>query len=348
LSLAGRYDRYSDVGSSFNPKVGLSWQASRLLRLRGTWGTSFRAPPFFWSNPDQIGDVFTSDVVDPQSPTDYTHALVMAGPIPDLQPETASAWTVGTDVTFPAAPRFSLSLTYFDIDYQGKVQSPGYSGEFLVRENEFTPFITRNPTQAQIDAVCQRPQQNGGDCNPPIAAILDVRVRNLGSVRTRGVDVALDYSNDIARGQWVYGLNGTYLFDQKQQFLPTAPVFDYVDTVGNPLHLRFAGHVSWSLRHWTVQATVNYTGEYRDPGSVPARVVDSWTTADFNVGYHVDGGQGWLADTQCNLGINNLFDQRPPFVNRFDLFSGTVGYDAANATVLGRQVSLQVVKGWGK
>ena len=348
LSVAGRYDRYSDVGTSFNPKVGLSWQTSRLLRLRGTWGTSFRAPPFFWSNPDQIGDVFTSDVVDPRSPTGYTHALVVAGPIPDLQPETASAWTVGMDVTLPAAPGFSLSLTYFDIDYQGKVQSPGFSGDFLAHENEFAPLITRNPTQAQIDAVCHRPLHNGGDCNPPIAAILDVRVRNLGSVKTRGVDVALDYSNDTARGQWVYGLNGTYIFDQKQQFLPTAPVFDHVNTVGNPLQVRFAGHVSWSLQRWTVQATVNYTGRYRDPGSVPARVVDSWTTADFNVGYHVEGEQGWLANTQINFGIINFFDQRPPFVNQYDLSSGTLGYDAANATVLGRQLSLQVVKSWGQ
>ncbi len=349
LSLAGRYDRYSDAGTTFNPKVGLSWQAWRLLRLRGTWGTSFRAPPFFWSNPDQIGDVWIFDVVDPQSPTGQSRALGVFGPIPDLQPETASAWTVGMDVTLPAAPGFTLSLTYFDIDYRGKVQPPGpEAAEFLTRENEFASLITRNPTQAQIDAVCYRPPLNGGDCNQPIDAILDNRFRNLASVKTRGVDVALDYSNDTARGQWVYGLNGTYIFDQKQQITPTAPVFDYVDTVGNPLQVRFAGHVSWSLQRWTVQATVNYTGPYRDPGSVPVRSVDSWTTADFNVGYHVEGGQGWLADTQCNFGINNLFDQRPPFVNRYDLFSGTLGYDAANATVLGRQVSLQIVKSWGK
>ena len=347
LSLAGRYDRYSDAGTTFNPKVGLSWQASRLLRLRGTWGTSFRAPPFFWSNPDMIGDLFVSEVDDPQSPTGKTVALVVAGPMPDLQPETASAWTVGMDVTLPVVPSFSLSLTYFDIDYQGKVQPPGYSAEFLVRENEFASLITRNPTQAQIDAVCQRPPLNGGDCNQPIAALLDNRFRNLASVKTRGVDVALDYSNDTARGQWVYGLNGTYIFDQKQQITPTAPVFDYVDTVGNPLQFRFAGHMSWSLQRWTVQATVNYTGRYRDPGPVSARVVDSWTTADFNVGYHVEGGEGWLANTQINFGIINFFDQRPPFVNQYDVYSGNLGYDAANATVLGRQVSLQVVKSWG-
>jgi outer membrane receptor protein involved in Fe transport len=349
LSLAGRYEKYSDAGTTFNPRVGLSWQPLRLLQLHGTWGTSFRAPPFFWSNPDQFGDVAIYDVVDPQSPTGQSRALAQFGPIPDMQPETARAWTVGMDVTVPAAPGFSLSLTYFDVDYQGKIQPPGpEAAVFLVRENEFASLVTRNPTQAQIDAVCKKPPLFGGNCNQPIAAILDNRARNLASVKTRGVDAAVDYSNDTASGKWVYGLNGTYISYQEQQITPTAPVFDYVDTVGNPLQLRLAGHLSWSLQRWTVQATVNYTGGYKDPGSVPARSVDSWTTVDVNGGYRVKGGQGWLANTQVNFGIINFLDQRPPFVNRYDLYSGTLGYDAANATVLGRQVSLQVVKSWGK
>jgi hypothetical protein len=53
-----------------------------------------------------------------------------------------------------------------------------------------------------------------------------------------------------------------------------------------------------------------------------------------------------MADTQCNFGVNNLFDQSPPFVNQFDLLSGTFGYDAANASLVGRQISLQIVKRW--
>jgi iron complex outermembrane receptor protein len=121
-----------------------------------------------------------------------------------------------------------------------------------------------------------------------------------------------------------------------------------VDTVGNPPSLRLVGTLSWSLRGWTVQSTVNYTGAYRDPGASPVRSVDSWTTLDVNIGYRVDGGPGWLAHTQSNLGINNALDQRPPFVNQFDLPSGTFGYDPANASLVGRQVSLQVVKRWGQ
>src|SRR5882672_6680195 len=77
LSLAGRYERYSDVGTTFNPKVGLSWRPFRLIKLRGTWGTSFRAPAFFWTNPDQFHDTAIEDVVDPQSPTGHSLALLV-------------------------------------------------------------------------------------------------------------------------------------------------------------------------------------------------------------------------------------------------------------------------------
>jgi iron complex outermembrane receptor protein len=219
---------------------------------------------------------------------------------------------------------------------------------FLTQEQELASLITRNPTPAQIDAVCTRPPLAGGDCNQPIAAILDGRFRNLASVKTRGVDAELDYFASTAWGKVRLSLNGTYTIDQRQQEVSTAPVIDVVDTVGNPPSLRLVGNLSWSLQGWTVQNTVNYTGAYRDPGSLPVRKVASWTTVDVNIGYRVDGGSGWLANTQFNLGINNALDQRPPFVNQFDLTSGTFGYDPANASLLGRQVSLLVVKRWGR
>jgi outer membrane receptor protein involved in Fe transport len=121
-----------------------------------------------------------------------------------------------------------------------------------------------------------------------------------------------------------------------------------VDTVGNPPSLRLVGTLSWTRGGWALRATVNHTGGYRDVASVPARSVDSWTTADLNVGYRIERGSSWFANTQLNLGLKNVLDQHPPFVNRFDLASGTLGYDAANASLLGRQVSLQLVKRWGQ
>ena len=40
LNLAGRYDKYSDFGSTKNPKIGANWEVIRGIRLRGNWARS--------------------------------------------------------------------------------------------------------------------------------------------------------------------------------------------------------------------------------------------------------------------------------------------------------------------
>jgi iron complex outermembrane recepter protein len=47
LTLAGRYEDYSDVGTDFSPQVGLSFEPVQALKLRGTWNRSFHAPSLF-------------------------------------------------------------------------------------------------------------------------------------------------------------------------------------------------------------------------------------------------------------------------------------------------------------
>ena len=46
LEASVRYDRYSDFGSTTNPKVAFNWGVGYGLTLRGSWGTAFRAPSF--------------------------------------------------------------------------------------------------------------------------------------------------------------------------------------------------------------------------------------------------------------------------------------------------------------
>ena len=145
----------------------------------------------------------------------------------------------------------------------------------------------------------------------------------------------------------VHRTDATYTILLNQQITPTAPVFEIADTVGNPLKLRFSARLAWSSGAWSVQTTANHSGAYQDLRFTPSRRVGSWTTVDLNAGYRVDGGDGWLSGTQCNLGVINLLNRSPPFVNQFDPFSGNFGYDAANASLLGRQIILQIVKRWG-
>jgi outer membrane receptor protein involved in Fe transport len=52
FSAAVRTERYSDFGSTTNPRLGLNWEPVRGLQLRGSYGTSFRAP-----GPDDCGRI---------------------------------------------------------------------------------------------------------------------------------------------------------------------------------------------------------------------------------------------------------------------------------------------------
>lgn len=60
LSLDGRYDDYSDFGSSFNPRLGASWQVNERYRMRINVGRAFRAPDFLsmylTNSPSVIGN----------------------------------------------------------------------------------------------------------------------------------------------------------------------------------------------------------------------------------------------------------------------------------------------------
>ena len=47
LTLAGRYDKYSGTGNTFNPKIGVRYQPIKQVLLRGSANTGFRAPTLY-------------------------------------------------------------------------------------------------------------------------------------------------------------------------------------------------------------------------------------------------------------------------------------------------------------
>src|SRR5262249_32873064 len=47
LTLAAREDKYSDAGSTFNPKIGLRFQPHKQVMFRASASTGFRAPTLY-------------------------------------------------------------------------------------------------------------------------------------------------------------------------------------------------------------------------------------------------------------------------------------------------------------
>ncbi|HEY6927797.1 MAG TPA: TonB-dependent receptor [Steroidobacteraceae bacterium] len=351
LNLAARYDRYSDFGHTLNPEVRVHWIPVEWLKWRASWGRSYRAPKlddlYDSANNVSFVNAFTTD---PKSPTHQSTILGIEGVNPKLGPETATTWTTGLDLVPTVDPGLKLSLTYYAIDYQGQITSPAAGNQLavLVQENEWSPFIVRNPTQAQIAAVCNRPDLFGSRsaclASSP-AAIVDFRLANLSSTKVTGLDLDVRQTLDSRVGRFDFAFNGNYTFYFDQAATGSTPPVNILDTVGNPLQLRFRATAGWSQygdedRGLGVNLAVNHTGGYNNLTSQRLPRINSLTTIDMQFRYGMPPGSGILSGTEFSLNAVNVFNQSPPFVD--DMF----GYDQTNFQGLGRVLSVSIVKTW--
>ncbi len=347
LGLAGRYDHYSDFGGTFNPTARLQWTVAHWLKLRGSWGRSFRAPKLDDLYDTSQNVAFMTVLSDPKSSTGRSLVLGEQGTNPNLRQETAQTWTVGIDV---APGRGSeVSLTYYAIDYFNRIVQPAAADPLGILEHaaEWAAVIKRDPTPAQIAAVCESPEFVGSvvSClaSRP-AAIIDLRLANLAATRTSGLDLEAHERFASRWGQFAFGLEGNYVFRFLQTATPASPPVSILNTVANPLALRLRGTVGWS-RHgpqcpgWRLHLAVNYTGAYRNPASATLSNVSAWTTVDAQVAYRM---AGVLRSGSTDLAVNavNVLNHSPPFVD------SQFGYDIANFQALGRVLSLDLTERW--
>jgi outer membrane receptor protein involved in Fe transport len=349
FSVAARHEDYSDFGDSTDPKAGVVWSPTQSLTVRGTYGTSFRAPALF--------------DLDPNSPTNSIVYVPTAGPDPalviqgandTLTSEEARTWTTGFQWSPESIRGLSLDVTYFDIDFEDRIDRPFVSLVAGLNDPRFASLIDTMPTDEEIETLANDPrylESVFGRTSPaadiisgllPVNWILDARINNISRSEVTGVDYQLSYEFKTDLGLFDVGLNGSHMLDFKRALVAADPLVDEVDTLGRPVGFRARGDVTWSYQGWAVTGFVNYVDDYTDNVSVPERSIDSWATVDLTIAYDSGDNRGLLSDTRLSLTTQNLFDENPPFVNSF---SG-VGYDTAIASGLGRLISLQITKEW--
>ncbi len=350
ISLAARYEKYSDFGDTINPKLGILWSPSESLAFRGTVGTSFRAPG--------LVDLDDSDVRWFYFPSVFglPHSIILqGGKNSDLQAEEATTWTAGFQWREGG---LSLDATYFNVDFTGRIEAPAFSIITATSDPRFASIRIDNPTSDEIAAVVNDPRYDpdawllfglgsftAADLISgaiPLGAIVDNRLTNLAESIVTGAELQLSYQFDTDLGSFGVGLNGSYMFDFERRLLPVDPLVEEVDTLGRPVDFRARSSVTWSNDRWSISGFVNYTDGYTDNVSDPERAVDSWTTVDLSVAYNTGNNAGFLRDTSLSLTTQNLFDEDPPFVNT----EGGVGYDATNANPLGQAFAFQITKNW--
>lgn len=362
LTLAGRYEDYSDFGNTFNPKIGMAWSPVRGLNVRGTWGTSFKAPLL---NQMTHGDLLYLMDGMFRDEVGLTTALQVTGNGVNLGPEESRNWTAGFDFTPQYLPQLSISATYFNIDYEDRINQPlpaEYDLPGILLDPNFASIVTRNPALAEVEQLIAGAISttcysyitsdycNSADEAGRVAAIVDTRLRNLSSVKMDGIDFTVGYRLSTKAGEWGISIAGSKLLSNRSQLIAGVPPISELNNVWVPVDLRLRNTLSYSREPLSIVAAINYTDGYSDSrpqyiGSSEWREnVSSWTTVDFTVRYDLSSLWRGVRSAKPTLTLNalNLFDRDPPYVANFDGFR----YDGVNANALGRFVSAQIDLRW--
>ncbi len=344
LSAAIRYEDYSDFGSTDNPKFGVNYSPIAGVTLRGSYGTSFRAPNLVDLDPFSSGSGFYQF---PRVVAGRGAQLITAivGGNPNLAPETAQTWSVGLDIGPEIVAGMRLGVTYFDLIYSGQVYDGFGILTQILTQPEYFPenvFYRDNPRFAEaIERVETSPYVTPGATDySATTVIVDARRRNLGKTTADGFDLQGSYSLPVGPGTFSVGATATYFlsFDTSTG---ASPMVDRLNTITFPPEFRGRLTFAYGQGDFNGIATLNYLNSYTNDLSTLVPDVPSYTTVDLDLSYTFDrGGEGALSDLRVGLNFKNLLDEEPPFVD-YDR-----GYDPSVASALGRVVSVSLQKSW--
>lgn len=360
LSLAARYDDYSDFGSSTDPRVGLAWKPAQSLTFRGSWGTSYLAPKM-----RDFDLAFNSALAVSNFPSaNGLNVLQISGNAPEsLGPQESENFTIGLDWAPVLLPGARFSINYYDIEYTDRVDSIATVSfvTIISDPSAYQGVAFFDPTEAQVleyiayGTAGGAPFQSFNSNFTPdpnfqpdsVDLIVDRRRRNIGVVKTSGFDLSASYEFGAFGGNLRLALDGSWLDDLSKQLTRTSTPVELLDSFANPTRRRLRGQFAFRKREWTFNAFVHYMNSYQDNRFAPFVEIDSRSTVDTNIGYSFGETAGLLSNATVAFGAINVFDEDPPATRvRPDTGVFDLGFDPANASPLGRLLTVDVRKRW--
>jgi iron complex outermembrane recepter protein len=186
LNGAGRYEHYSDYGSSFAGKFAFRYQLLEKLAIRGAFSNGFRAPSMHQRYFSAISTVFiqTSSGLQPfQQGTFRNNSLVaQAFGIPSLDAERSTNYSIGLTSKL-ANNKLSITVDGYLIDIDNRI----------VLSSSFRRFNA--PEAPAVDNILdQYPELDD------VSAV--IFMTNAIDTRTKGIDVVMSFVDKLGNGQF--------------------------------------------------------------------------------------------------------------------------------------------------
>ncbi|GAA4860485.1 TonB-dependent receptor plug domain-containing protein [Luteimonas vadosa] len=351
FSVATRYSDYSNFGNTLNSKFGFRWKPIDDLLVRGNWAEGFRAP--------SIAELFQGvsdsfpNLNDPCNATLFpgldpaaqarcradgvpaggytqvnTQIRISTGGNPNLLPETSVSKTLGFVYSPSFIEGFDISLDWWNIRLEDTIT--GFSGQFIA-DNCY-----RNG-DAQSCGLITRGQ--GGAITDLLSAGL-----NIGSTEVEGYDMTVGYRMpETAWGKFSFIWDTTYLAKYENNDDGDNLAGEYFDR-NNNWRIRSNLATRWEMGDWGATWNVRYYSGQDEtctgfntanrnllcsdpdrfiagPTGLPVRAPENRMDATIYNDVSVYWNSPWNA--KVALGVNNLFDEDPPFsastfANSFD------------------------------
>jgi hypothetical protein len=251
-------------------------------------------------------------------------------------------------------PGLSATATFFHVDISNRIQSQNIQSPAILSQPLLVPFLSDNPSVAVVQSYFNSAGFEGDNAGlgpSGVVAIFDNRVANIYSTIESGIHFSAQYVAPTRYGQFIYSASGTHLLSERIRRAVFSASFDVDNTIGEPTRWKLKSNIGWAGSGFASRISVNCINAYENTLFTPYQTIGSWTTVDLFASYDTALSESLLPHNfKISLGVQNVTAQRPPSVQMpaGDLLPGrqSIPFDAANASPVGRAVSLQFAKRW--
>ena len=307
--------RYENTGGpgldTTDPKLGLLYSTpSGMLKLRGTWSTSFLAPSLYQRFRQNV--VFSNAVNDGLTAVNDNLARVPTQVQGNaaLLPQSSENYNLGFTVQPFDAWSFDVDYWHFTFDDQISLQNAVELAANLTTTVD-PAIVVRNPAAGTV-------LYNGVNVGPIVG--LNVTYVNNASLESAGFDFGINNSTDIGRFgsirstllasyQDTYKINGRDISGSRN-----------ARTAGGSFAVPWRATLRnvWSLGNHSLQSLLRYTDGYfndqtPNAGTTAKPNIEKFISWDMS--YNWDLGERFgMKSSAIGVGANNVLDKAAPYV----------------------------------
>jgi iron complex outermembrane receptor protein len=313
VGLAGRFENYSDFGSTVNGKLSIRYKLADIFNLRGSVSTGFRAPSL-----QQINYSSTFTTVQGQNIAEVKIApnnspITQAAGIDELKEEQSVNGSIG--FSFRPTRELTLTVDAYHVQVDDRVV---LSGQFSADDPDLDPMLT-DILQALNVSYAQFFANAVSTTNKGIDIVMDYYHRQENShfrtlLTANFQKMTIDEINVPSQLAGSEHLQKTFLSDREQAFiLASAPP------------VKMAINLEYGFMNFTMGARLSYFGEVTLLGyGEDALGIDPMVPTDIGSGYvpdqYVYGGKfvsdlygSWRFNDHftLHLGVDNIANVHP-------------------------------------